>query len=94
MNGLVVPFGEVQHGLRGSLGRLEEALPGGVLPQVGDDTGVAVGEALQELLARGGLMLELHVVVEGAFFVALRRVAKGIKNGEKCYSEGSKIKWK
>jgi hypothetical protein len=67
---LVVALGEEEHGLGRPLGGLQKTLAVGVLTQAGKQKAVGTGHLRQQSLSRGRTVVQLHVVVECALFVA------------------------
>lgn len=66
---LIVTLGEEQHGLGRSLRCLQESLSVGVLTQGSQQQSVGCSHVGQECLSGGGLVVQLQVIVEGAFLV-------------------------
>ena len=67
---LVVALGEEEHGLGRPLGSLQKTLAVGILTQAGEQEAIGTGHFRQQGLSRRGAVVQLHVVVECALFVA------------------------
>jgi hypothetical protein len=67
---LVVALGEEEHGLGRPLRGLQKALAVGILTQAGEQKAIGTGHFRQQGLSRRRAVVQLHVVVECAFFVA------------------------
>jgi hypothetical protein len=67
---LVVALGEEEHGLGRPLGGLQKTLAVGILTQAGEQEAIGTGHFRQQGLPRRRTVVQLHVVVECALFVA------------------------
>jgi hypothetical protein len=67
---LVVALGEEEHGLSRPLRSLQKTLTVGILTQAGEQEAIGTGHFRQQGLSRRRAVVQLHVVVECALFVA------------------------
>lgn len=67
---LVVALGEEEHGLGRPLRGLQKTLAVGILTQAGEQEAIGTGHFRQQGLSRRRTVVQLHVVVECALFVA------------------------